>query len=115
MDNFTGVYIRRYPQKVIIKNSTFFNIDNISPTYPGYHVNGSIEIGAGEINESDIVLIAGDEFINSNNSYFNLDIFDAPAYVIDNQFSVGGFRAAMDSEVTSYIYKNNLSVRLKVL
>ncbi len=109
VDNFTGVYIRRYPQKVIIQNSTFLNIDNISPTYPGYHVNGSIEIGAGEINESDIVLIAGNEFINSNNSYFNLDIFDAPAYVIDNQFSVGGFRAAMDSETASYIYNNNFT------
>jgi len=107
VDNFTGVYIRRYPQKVIIKNSTFFNIDNISPTYPGYHVNGSIEISAGEINESDIVLIAGNEFINSNNSYFNLDIFDAPAYVINNQFSVGGFRAAFDSHASSYIYNNN--------
>jgi hypothetical protein len=107
VDNFTGVFIQFYPQKVIIKDNYFFNIDNISPTYPGYHVYGGIEIGAGEIGESDIVLIAGNKFNESNISFFYLDIFNAPAYVIDNQFSEGGFRAAMDSEAASYIYNNN--------
>jgi len=107
VDNFTGVFVRFFPERIIIKDNNFYNIDNISPTYPGIHVYGGIDISAATIGQFNPSLIAGNIFNESDISNFYLDVIDAPAYVIDNQFSVGGFRAAMDSETASYIYNNN--------
>lgn len=107
MDNFTGVFIQFYPQKVIIKDNHFFNIDNISPTYPGIHVNGGIRISAGAINESNIVLIAGNIFNELDISYFYLDVHHAPIYVVYNQFNEGGIDAGMGADAASYFYRND--------
>ncbi|MCK4694636.1 MAG: hypothetical protein KAT74_02685, partial [Candidatus Cloacimonetes bacterium] len=107
VDNFTGVFLQFFPQRIIIKDNYFFNIDNISPTYPGYHVKGGINIAAAASGQFNPILIAGNIFNESDVSYFYLDVFNTPVYVVDNQFFEGGIDADMDSEIASYFYINN--------
>ena len=40
VDNFSGIYAKFQTDKIAIINNNFYNIDNISPTYPGYHIEG---------------------------------------------------------------------------
>ncbi|MDO9578911.1 MAG: T9SS type A sorting domain-containing protein [Candidatus Cloacimonadales bacterium] len=106
IDNFCGVFVEFFPQKVIIKNNYFFNIENIYSTVVGY-ADGGIRISAGVTNVSDIVLIAGNRFNETDISYSNLDINNAPVYTVFNQFNEGGINAGMESETPSYFYYNN--------
>ena len=109
VDNFTGVYVRFFPERIIIKDNNFYNIDNISPSYPGYHVKKGISISPGVTNESDIVLIAGNSFMETADvSWGHVDIRgNTPAYVLDNYFlGESGIHADMESDFGSYIYNN---------
>ncbi|MCK4655098.1 MAG: hypothetical protein KAU01_11710, partial [Candidatus Cloacimonetes bacterium] len=106
IDNFCGVFMQFYPQKVIVKNNYFFNIENIHPGIVGY-ADGGIRISAGAINESNIVLIAGNKFNESDISSFYLDVHHAPIYVVYNQFNEGGIDAGMGADAASYFYRND--------
>lgn len=109
VDNFTGVYARFFTERIIIKDNNFYNIDNISPSYPGYHVKKGISISPGATNESDIVLIAGNSFMEiADVSWGHVDIRgNTPAYVLDNYFlGDSGIHADMESDMESYIYNN---------
>ncbi|MDP8203789.1 MAG: T9SS type A sorting domain-containing protein [Candidatus Tenebribacter mawsonii] len=108
VDNFAGVYIDFFPKRVIIKQCSFYNIDNISPTYPGYHVMKGIKISPGSTNEANNVLIAGNSFIETDTSWGHVDIRrNTPTYVVNNYFlGENGIHSDMESDFGSYIYNN---------
>ncbi len=109
VDNFTGVYVRFFPERIIIKDNNFYNIDNISPSYPGYHVKKGISISPGVTTESCMVLIAGNSFIETADvSWGHVDIRrNTHAYILDNYFlGESGIHADMESDFGSYIYNN---------
>ncbi len=111
IDNFCGVFMQFYPQKVIITNNLFFNIENIHSSLVGY-ADGGIKIGAGVSVQLNPILIAGNIFNQPFIPDFDLSVFSAPVYVVDNQFiDDGGLMSAcnacMDANAASYFYRND--------
>ena len=108
VDNFTGVNAQFSTERIIIKDNNFYNIDNISPSYPGYHVKGGVSISPSVTTESCMVLIAGNSFMETDVSWGHVDIrSNTHAYILDNFFlGESGIHADMESDFGSYIYNN---------
>ncbi|MCK4653273.1 MAG: T9SS type A sorting domain-containing protein [Candidatus Cloacimonetes bacterium] len=111
VDNFCGVFMQFFPQKVIVKNNYFFNIENIHPSLVGY-ADGGIRIGAGVSVQLNPILIAGNIFNQPLIPDFDLSVISAPVYVVDNQFiddegEMSACNACMDADAASYFYRND--------
>ncbi|NQV18325.1 MAG: T9SS type A sorting domain-containing protein [Armatimonadetes bacterium] len=108
VDNFTGVNAQFFTERIIIKDNDFYNIDNISPSYPGYHVKGGVSISPSVTTESCMVLLAGNSFMETDVSWGHVDIrSNTHAYILDNFFlGESGIHADMESDFGSYIYNN---------
>jgi len=111
IDNFCGVFMQFYPQKVIVKNNHFFNIENIHSSIVGY-ADGGIRIGAGVSVQLNPILIAGNIFNQPFIPDFDLSVHQTPIFVVYNQFiDDGGLMSAcnacMDADAASYFYRND--------
>ncbi|MCD4818023.1 MAG: right-handed parallel beta-helix repeat-containing protein, partial [Candidatus Cloacimonetes bacterium] len=109
IDNLTGVYVNFFPQNIVIKNSNFYNIDNISPTYPGTHERRGLSIGTAFSNEANILLIAGNSFTETGSGFRHVKIDNSiPSHIVNNYFlGYNGLKASMESEKESYIFDND--------
>ena len=106
IDNLCGVNMRFFPQKAIINNNHFYNIESIHQNIVS-SATGGISIGAGNSTESNLVLVAGNRFNESDIDDSYLSVHDVPLYAAYNQFNEGGLFANIGSEAASYFYKNN--------
>jgi hypothetical protein len=111
IDNFCGVFMQFYPQKVIVKNNHFYNIENIHSSLLGY-ADGGIRIGAGVSVQLNPILIAGNIFNQPFIPDYDLSVHQAPIFVVYNQFiDDGGLMSAcnacMDANAASYFYRND--------
>ncbi|MCK4312867.1 MAG: hypothetical protein KAW88_09050, partial [Candidatus Cloacimonetes bacterium] len=61
IDNFCGVFMQFFPQKVIINNNHFYNIENIHSSLLGY-ADGGIRISVAASGQFNPILIAGNLF-----------------------------------------------------
>jgi hypothetical protein len=106
VDNLCGIHIKGFPQKILINDNGFSNIESFSPSYTGYNLKGGININIATTSYPDNILIANNDF-NENVAYTYLMNHRAPIYVVYNQFVNDGLHAGDGITKPSYFFEND--------
>jgi hypothetical protein len=105
-DNFCGVFMQGFPQKVVVKNCEFYNVQNLYPNIAG-HADRGIRISAGASGEAGISLITGNIFNETNVSSNCISMNDITSYVAFNELNERGINLGTLNDEPSFFFNND--------